>query len=314
MGAEKRILFIGNSFTYVNDLPQQVANVAASFGDSAVVEKSVIGGCTLYHQEAGVDNTTAELLEKEWDYIVLQDYSVLPTVKHARKQYLNPAIKDFVGRKKDAKVVMYLTWAYHDGIGSQCPSSDTGDCFPLGTLSKLTHPPCKSNSQYADSVADFECMGYSLARGYLSAMEESGADMAAPCGLAWQIVRGSEAIPEACKALTDAEYDGPLGLDLPLSIDGGAQPSLMLNRVYKKKGIDKHPNVAGQYLNALVFYSTLFGKSPVGAAPPSMPLDPSAGDRELTAVEVLSLQKAAEAAVAQCGGVCGLPGGVAVVV
>lgn len=150
-------------------------------------------------------------------------------------------------------------------------------------------------------------MGYSLARGYLSALEEDGADMASPCGLAWQIVRGSETIPEKCKALTDAEYDGPLGLDLPLSVDGGAQPSLRLNRVYES-GIDKRPNVAGQYLNALTFYSTLFGKSPVGAAPPSMPLDLLAGDRDLTAAEVLSLQKAAEAAVTQCGSVCGLSG------
>lgn len=302
---EKRILFIGNSFTYVNDLPQQVANVAASFGDSAVVEKSVIGGCTLYHQEADTDDTTAKLLEQEWDYIVLQDYSALPTVKKARDQYLHPAVKDFVGRKKDAKIVMYLTWAYHDGIDGQCPSSDNAVCFPLGKLPDLTDPSCESSTQYQDSVTDFECMGYSLARGYLSALEEDGADMSAPCGLAWQIVRGSETIPEACKALTDSEYDTPLGLDLPFSVDGGAQPDLMLNRVYST-GIDKHPNVAGQYLNALTFYSTLFGKSPVGAAPPSVPLDPSAGDRDLTAAEVLSLQKAAEAAVAQCGSVCGL--------
>lgn len=270
-----------------------------------MVNRSVIGGCTLYHQEADADARTARLLQQEWDYIVLQDYSVLPTVKAARETYLHPAVKDFVGRKKDAKIVMYITWAYHDGIGDTCPSSDNRACFPLGKLSKLTEPPCQSSSQYADSVIDFECMGYSLARGYLSAMAEDGADMAAPCGLAWQIVRGSETIPKDCKALTDAEYDEPLGLDLPLSVDGGAQPSLMLNRVYTT-GIDKHPNVAGQYLNALTFYATLFGKSPVGAAPPSMPLDPDAGDRDLTKAEILSLQKAAEAAVAQCGSVCGL--------
>ena len=43
---------------------------------------------------------------------------------------------------------------------------------------------------------------------------------------------------------------------------------------------DKHPNMAGQYLNALVFYATLFGESPVGAAgpldtgtAPALPLD-----------------------------------------
>jgi hypothetical protein len=44
---------------------------------------------------------------------------------------------------------------------------------------------------------------------------------------------------------------------------------------------DKHPNQAGQYLNALVFFTTLFGSSPVGAAgplhtgkAPELPLSP----------------------------------------
>jgi len=192
-------------------------------------------------------------------------------------------------------------------VQSAGPSSSNADCFELGTLAELTDPPCESSSQYSDSVTDFECMGYSLARGYFSALED-GADLVAPCGLAWQVVRGSKSIPEACKASVGAEYESPLALDLPLSVDGGAQESLILNLVYGSGavGIDKHPNVAGQYLNALVFYATLFGKSPVGAAAPSVPLTPLAGDRELTAAEMLSLQKAAEGAVMQCGGACGL--------
>ena len=35
------------------------------------------------------------------------------------------------------------------------------------------------------------------------------------------------------------------------------------------RSIDKHPNVAGQYLNAAVFFGTIFGgQSPIGAAMP----------------------------------------------
>ena len=36
--------------------------------------------------------------------------------------------------------------------------------------------------------------------------------------------------------------------------------------LYLEKGKNKHPNAAGQYLNACVFFATIFGESPVGAA------------------------------------------------
>lgn len=55
-----------------------------------------------------------------------------------------------------------------------------------------------------------------------------------------------------------------------------------LYRILGPHKFDKHPNQAGQYLNALVFYATLFGSSPVGAAgplhsgkAPALPLQPT---------------------------------------
>lgn len=300
LGTQVRVMFVGNSFTYVNDLPGQLANIAHSLGDNVTFETSTIGGCTLYHQQEAMDSKTAKLLEEDWDFIVLQDYSLLPTVQAARTKYLHPAVKDFVKRKKSAKIVMYLTWGYHDGLTSACPSSDTKECFPLGSLEDLTSPACKSDSHYEKMIGNFPCMGYSLARGYFSAKGADGADMVAPCGLAWQVVRGVKNIDDNCKAAVDKEHGTDFNITLPFKVDGGVQESLMLYL----PGPNKHPNVAGQYLNALVFYATLFGKSPVGAGDPkkTMPF-------KLTAEEKLSLQKAAEGVVAQCGSACGLSGG-----
>ena len=59
-------------------------------------------------------------------------------------------------------------------------------------------------------------------------------------------------------------------------------------------------------MNALVFFATLFGETPVGAMPPLNTGSRAAGDRPLTAAEILGLQTAAYGAVAQCGAVCGL--------
>ena len=121
------------------------------------------------------------------------------------------------------------------------------------------------------------------------------------CGSAWQIVRAVPEIPAACKALIDAQYTEPFPLvrdiaialthtynhhhlhlsrshphphshslrpypqQLPFHSPGGSLPDLMLYRVFGHN-IDKHPNVAGQYLNALTFYASLFGKASVAVS------------------------------------------------
>ena len=302
--APTRVLFVGNSFTFVNDLPHQLINIATSLGDDLEVANSTIGGCTLYHQTPSRDVRTASLLKQRWDFIVLQDYSALPTVHAARSVYLRPAVAEFIAEKQDATIVMYLTWGYHDGNTAPCPSSDTPDCFPKGSLANLTNPPCDSSPHFHNLTGTFECMGYALARAYLSLRRLEGVDLVAPCGLAWQVVRGSTEIPSECRASVDAQYPQPLSLSLPFKVPGGARPGFML---YRKFGdaIDKHPNVAGQYLNALTFYATLFRKSPVGAAAPLPTGSTSAGDRPLTPSEQLTLQVAAQGTVEACGSACG---------
>ena len=152
-------------------------------------------------------------------------------------------------------------------------------------------------------------MGYSVARGYISTMRSvRGVDRVAPCGLAWQVVRGSTQVPSACRDEIDAQYEEPLGLDVPFAVPGGALPDLLLYRLIgpKHHTIDKHPNVAGQYLNALTFFATLFGRSPLGAAAPLPTGSSASGDRPLEPDELRALQTAAYGTVKACGAACGL--------
>ena len=53
--APTRVLFVGNSFTFVNDLPHQLINIARSLGKEVEVANSTIGGCTAYYQRAETD-------------------------------------------------------------------------------------------------------------------------------------------------------------------------------------------------------------------------------------------------------------------
>ena len=300
--APVRVLFVGNSFTFVNDLPHQLVNIAQSLGKEVQVANSTIGGCTVYYQRAETDSRTASLLTQDWDYIVLQSYSILPSIKAARETYLSPAVQSFVSRKKRAKIVMYLTWGYHDGNTEPCPTG-SGRCFPLGSNANLTHPSCEVSGDYRTKVDSFECMGYAVARGYMDQLKPGGADIVAPCGIAWQVVRAAKPTPPNCKASIDAEYTGASpfsrdnNLSLPLRVDAlpASLASMELYRKLSNGNWDKHPNIAGQYLNALVFYATLFGSSPVGAAQPlqsgkapPLPLQPAIID---------ALQRVAESVV-----------------
>ena len=123
----------------------------------------------------------------------------------------------FAKSKKAAKIVMYLTWGYHDGTIGSCPTSGSSKCFPLGTLANLTSPDCTTSSHYRDLAGSFPCMGYGIARGYLAA-RTYGADMVAPCGMAWQVVRGVQAIPDGCKGLWDGQFTAPAPVALPLKV------------------------------------------------------------------------------------------------
>lgn len=232
----------------------------------------------------------------------MQSYSILPTVARARELYLSSAVASFAAKKKRAKIVMYLTWGYRDGNEGQCPSG-SGKCFPLGSNSQLTRPSCESSEEWHTKVKSFSCMTYSVARGYLSQLKVGGADIVAPCGIAWHVARNATPPLADCQRAVDAEYATATpfraenNLTLPLRVDG-LPASLSRLELYRKISgdvWDKHPNQAGQYLNALVFFVTLFDRSAVGAAgplhtgaAPELPLKPAT---------LLALQRVASSVV-----------------
>ena len=72
-----RLLMLGNSFTYANDLPKVLSEIL----DAEVVQHTM-GGITLADQintdtDFGKDTITA-LDRESWDYVVLQEMSRLP--------------------------------------------------------------------------------------------------------------------------------------------------------------------------------------------------------------------------------------------
>ena len=119
-----RILFIGNSFTYYNDMPSLFSALCDGAGVPVHVESIVKGGWYLSRYADPEDEmypAIAEAAKQEWDYIILQDQSINPAI---HKETFLAACKSlaamFTCRKK---FVMYQTWAYEDG---SCKLADTG--------------------------------------------------------------------------------------------------------------------------------------------------------------------------------------------
>ena len=72
------VLFIGNSYTYANNMPQMVSEIALSFGDSLIYETSTPGGATFNIHSTNI-STLNKISQKPWDYIVLQAQSQEPS-------------------------------------------------------------------------------------------------------------------------------------------------------------------------------------------------------------------------------------------
>ena len=104
-----RILFIGNSYTDVNDLPRMLEQFGRAAGRPIETARAVPGGWTL--QKHWQDGPAPKMIaEGKWDYVVLQEQSQLPIVKpELMHKYVR--LFDAEIRKVGAKTVLFMTWA-----------------------------------------------------------------------------------------------------------------------------------------------------------------------------------------------------------
>jgi len=111
-----KILFIGNSFTYTNQMPQILQGLAASRKRKIEVAMHAPGGCTL--EKHWQEGKAAEMIgSKKWDVVVLQERYMVPLE--------NPKnMKEYAGKfhelikKQGAKTVLFMTWAQQDKMAT----------------------------------------------------------------------------------------------------------------------------------------------------------------------------------------------------
>lgn len=108
-----KILFVGNSYTFFNDMPALFAELCKENGVDVQVDSVTRGGYSFAHyvseeNEKGIELRT-KLAENSYDYIILQEQSVRPA--ESPETFLDGARRlcDMV-RENGAKPVFYQTW------------------------------------------------------------------------------------------------------------------------------------------------------------------------------------------------------------
>lgn len=117
--AEPRsLLFIGNSLTIYNKLPEMVARLAAAGGEGElVIDRQLAGGASLEkHWKDG--KALAKLESRAWTWVVIQGQSTETQQQPASfATHAKLFIDAIVAR--GAKPVLYLTWARRGELDAQ---------------------------------------------------------------------------------------------------------------------------------------------------------------------------------------------------
>ena len=164
----KKVLFLGNSYTYVNDLPQLLEDLALSKGDTIYTDENTPGGYQLI-QHATNSATLSKIKANDWDFVVLQEQSQKPSFSPAQVQsdvypyakQLNDSIKS---NYSCTETVFFMTWGRENGDASNCAS----------------YPP----------VCTYTGMQQRLRESYLE-MGDSNLATVSPVGVAWKNMRDS---------------------------------------------------------------------------------------------------------------------------
>ncbi len=111
-----RVLFLGNSYTAVNDLPDTLARLAWAGGDRMEVAAQAPGGWSLLDHLSS-PGTAALIATSRWDFVVLQEQSEIPAVEQLRQTAMYPAVRRLatVVRGTGAAPLLFVTWAHQTG-------------------------------------------------------------------------------------------------------------------------------------------------------------------------------------------------------
>ncbi|WP_300665808.1 PKD domain-containing protein [Fluviicola sp.] len=159
------VLFIGNSYTYVNDLPGMLSNLATNLGKEITVDSKTNGGYT-FQNHVTDPVTYTKIHSRPWDVVVIQGQSQEPSFPDVQ---VNTSTLPFAVRLSDSiwasnacsNVMYYMTWGRQNG-----------------------------DPQWG-GINTFDKMNTRLYNAYMRMADSSDRSMVSPVGAVWGYVRAN---------------------------------------------------------------------------------------------------------------------------
>lgn len=164
-----KILWIGNSFTFVNDVPSMVQEIASSQKMNMSCSRILKSGETLKGHLSNPALSEA-LMKGGWDYVIVQEQSSITAVSTSSVQknvypYAHTIDSLAVTGSPKTKVIFYMTWGHKNG------NIRNVEKYPLDD--------------------DYVGMQERVKTSYIEMAHNNNA-WCAPVGMAWQIVRNEK--------------------------------------------------------------------------------------------------------------------------
>jgi hypothetical protein len=124
-----RVLFIGNSHTYFNNMPVLFDSLSKSAGRPVIIGMSAPGGYTL-EQHSTTPATLYKIEQGNWHYVVLQEQSQIPTINRLRFSSMYPAARrlDSLITAYNETTAFFMTWGWKYG-GQMIIGGDSSPYF-----------------------------------------------------------------------------------------------------------------------------------------------------------------------------------------
>ena len=189
----KRALFLGNSYTAYNSLPNLVEDIANSLGDSLIHDRNTPGGQTMAGHASNVTSLN-KIASQEWDYVVLQSQSQEPSFPPSQVAndvfpYAERLTDSIRNNTSCGTPLFFMTWGRKNGDASNCAA----------------YPP----------ICTYEGMQQRLRESYME-MASTNQGRVSPVGVAWKRVR--EEYPEIELYTPDESHPSYAGSYLAASV------------------------------------------------------------------------------------------------
>lgn len=162
----KKVLFLGNSYTAANNLPNLISQMATNTGDVLIYDSNTPGGHR-FMNHVNNNTTTNKINSDDWDFVTLQAQSQETSFSQAQMEIeLYPFASQLVNTIRTnyncSQPLFYMTWGRENGDNNNCA--------------------------FIPWVCTYEGMDDAIRSAYIFMAEENTSEVA-PVGAIWRYLR-----------------------------------------------------------------------------------------------------------------------------